>query len=162
MVGVAAALALLVGCAVRRIDNGVFRSPKGYRVTIPGPDWVVVESSRADLELRHRGAEAGMLVHATCRATAGRRPPAVLARQLLAGLRERRILERREAVVDGLPATRALLEATSGPDGARMKIEAYVLADGRCAYDLIYAAPPAAFEGGQADFERFVATFLRE
>ena len=52
LVATVAILTWLAGCAGRRLDNGVYRSEHGYRVTVPGPDWKVVESSGADLELR--------------------------------------------------------------------------------------------------------------
>ena len=159
MVGVT--VALLAGCAGQRIEAGVFRSPKGYHVTIPGADWVLVDESRADLELRHREGAAGMLANATCTAEARRRSARVLIRQLVAGLRERTLLERGEVALDGRPATRTLMEA-GGADGQRMRVESYVLADERCVYDLIYAAPAAAFGARHDDFERFIETFRTE
>ncbi|MBI4594679.1 MAG: hypothetical protein HY728_10745 [Candidatus Rokubacteria bacterium] len=162
LAGVLAALALLPGCSVRRIEHGVYHSPKGYRVAIPGPEWEVIEASRADLELRHRTGAAGMLVHATCDAAARRRSPSALGRQLLAGLRERRILEQGEAAVNGQPATHTVLEALSGMDGEPVRIEVYTLRGERCVYDLIYAAPPASFSTGTGDFGRFVGAFATE
>ena len=61
------AIVALAGCgAGRRIENGVYHSTKGYRVTVPGADWVVADASRADLELRHRDGAAAMLANAQC------------------------------------------------------------------------------------------------
>ena len=100
----------LISCAGRRITDGLFRSTKGYRVAVPGPDWMVLEASRADLELRHRDGHAGILANAVCdgRAT---RPAGVLTRQLLIGLREREIIERGEVSVNGRAGTRVVVEA---------------------------------------------------
>ena len=81
---------LAAGCAGRRIEQGVYYSNKGYHVRIPGPEWTVVEESRADLELRPRSGQAGMLANATCEAQVARRSASVLQRQLLLGLPERR------------------------------------------------------------------------
>lgn len=161
MLSVAAAFALLEGCAGQRIEGGVFRSAKGYHVTIPGADWMVVSGSQADLELRHREGAAGMLTEATCTADVRRRPAGVLVRQLMAGLRARTVLERGPVSLDGRPATRTLIEA-DGAEGGRVRVESYVLADDRCVYDLIYAAPVDAFGVWRGDFERLVATFATE
>jgi hypothetical protein len=157
---VGVAVALLAGCAGRRIEGGVFRSPKGYHVTIPGADWMLVDSSRADLELRHRGGAAGMLANATCTAAARRRSARVLMRQLTAGLRDRALLERGEVALDGRLASRTVIEAGGGE--GRVRIESYVLAGDRCVYDLIYAAPAEAFGAWRGDFERFIETFATE
>src|SRR5262249_56018020 len=58
---------MLAGCAGRRLQDGVYRSEHGFRVTVPGPGWRVVDGSRAELELRRADGEAGMLAHPTCR-----------------------------------------------------------------------------------------------
>ena len=60
------AVLALTGCAGRRIENGVYHSTKGYRVTLPGADWSVSEESNADLELRHQDGMAAMLANAEC------------------------------------------------------------------------------------------------
>jgi hypothetical protein len=162
LVGAIAALALAAGCAGRRLEHGVFHSSKGYRVTVPGPDWAVAEQSPADLELRHRGGGAGMLVHAACEGPAARRPPGLLTRRLLVGLRDRTVIERGEVSVDGRHGLRTVVEAQGETEGPRLKIETLTVTDARCAYDLIYAAPVQTFERWRADFDRFVASFLTE
>lgn len=150
------------GCAGRRLDDGLFRSPKGYRVAVPGPEWAVVEDSPADLELRHRDGRAGMAVHALCDEARARRPLGRLERQLLAGLRERAVLSREGISLGGLPARRAVLEAAAGPGGPRLRIETYTVSDGRCVWDLLYAAPADRFPAGRGAFQRFVDSFARE
>jgi hypothetical protein len=152
----------LSGCAGRRITDGVFRATKGYRVTVPGPDWAVVDSSRADLELRHRDGSAGMVVNAVCDHRAPPRPAGALAQQLLAGLRDREVIERGEVMVNGRRGARMVVEALAAGVGSRVRIEIVTLADARCVYDLIYAAPDAAFAGRHADFDRFVDSFAGE
>src|SRR5690349_22915003 len=79
----------LAGCAGRRPHDGVYRSEHGFRVTLPGPEWAVVDGSRAELELRRADGAAAMLAHATCRPEAARRDYGVLERHLLLGLRDR-------------------------------------------------------------------------
>lgn len=156
-----AAVLLAAGCAGRRIERGVYHSPKGYRLTIPGPDWRVVEASRADLELRHAGGDAGILAHATCGAAARRSAPA-LERELLAGLRARRVVERAEVSVNGYPGAHAVVEAARDADGEPVRIAVYTLRGRQCVWDLIYAAPAARFDRWRADFERFVGSFEAE
>jgi len=150
---------LAAGCAGRRIEHGVFYSTKGYRVRIPGPEWTVVDESRADLELRARDGRAGMLAHAICEAQTARRPGDVLQRQLLFGLRDRRVVERGEVTVADRRGTRTVVEAAAGNDGSRIRIETLTVTDPRCVYDLIYAAPIDVFAERQEDFARFVASF---
>jgi hypothetical protein len=155
-----AMLAILVaGCAGRRIEHGVFYSTKGYWIRIPGPEWMVVNESRADLELKARDGRAGMLANATCEAHVARRPPTVLQRQLLLGLSNPHVVERGEVTVAGRPAPRTVLEAGVADGGGRVRIDAVTVTDSRCVYDLIFVAPLAVFAERQADFAAFVASF---
>ncbi|OLB96391.1 MAG: hypothetical protein AUH30_12790 [Candidatus Rokubacteria bacterium 13_1_40CM_68_15] len=156
------AAALLAGCATHRLDTGVFHSAKGYRVTVPGPGWTMVLDARGDLELRDASDRAGILVHADCDARRARRPLVFLERRLLLGLTQRRTVEQGEATVNGHRAAHSVLEAANGSTGSRMKIETFVVTDGRCVYDLIYAAEPSVFAAGRADFERLVQSFATE
>lgn len=162
--GAASALAMLAlaGCAGRRIEGGVFHSPKGYRVAIPGPEWTIVESSRADLELRHRDGGAGILANAGCTPEVARRAPALLTMHLLIGLRERKVLERGEVALAGRPAAHAVVEARADGAAAPVRIETYTLNDGRCVYDFAYAADVAAFAARRGDFTRFLDSFTTE
>jgi hypothetical protein len=163
VLGLAAALAVVVAaCSVRRIDSGVYHSPKGYRVVVPGPDWEVVERSRADLELRHRGGAAGLLAHATCDEAARRRSPDALGRSLLAGLRDRTVLERGQVSLNGRPASRTVVEARSEVGGPEIRIEIITVTGSRCVYDLMYAAPAAGFDARRADFQRLTGSFTAE
>lgn len=154
-------VAALAGCAGARIEAGVFHSDKGYRVTLPGAGWTVDGDSAADLVLRRSAGPAAILANAEC-GRAGGRALDVLARHLLLGVRDRVTLERGEASVGGRPALRAVLDGRVGPGDAPTRVEAYVVKDGRCVYDLVYVAPPAAFETGRADFHRLVESFVTE
>jgi hypothetical protein len=152
-----AALAV-VGCAARRLENGVYYSSKGYRVAVPGSDWMRVDSRDADLELRRRGG-VGMLANATCGAPSAV-PSKVLAMRFAIELRNRVTIERDEVPVDGQPAAHSVLEGAVDVGGPPMRVETYVLTHDGCVYDLIYAAPPELFEGWRGDFARFVGSFV--
>jgi hypothetical protein len=152
----------VAGCAGRRLQDGIFRSEHGYRVTVPGPGWVVVDDSPADLELRRADGQAGMLAAATCRPATTRQRNVDLSRHLLLGLRERETLEDGDASLAGYPGVHQVVEGRMRDSRERVRIESYTVKDHRCVYDLLYVAPPAAFDASRADFERFVASFAPE
>jgi hypothetical protein len=159
----AAVLALALGaCAGRRIQDGVYHGRGGYRVALPGPAWEVMPDSRADLELRHRTAPAGMLANAVCEPEVARRGEAVLVRQLLLGMRDREMMEANEAPVNGRVASHRLLEGRMRQSDERVRIETYTLKNERCVYDLLYVASPEVFDAWRGDFQRFVESFAGE
>ena len=158
-------MALLVGagCASRQLESGdTFSSPKGYSVKLPAGRWEVDREGRADVALRRPSASAGMLVNAACDGGAARRSLESLARQLLVGVHDRRVLENGEVTVNGRAAAHAVLEARAGDGAAPMRIEMYVIKAGRCVYDFLYAAPPATFETGREDFQNLVESLRTE
>jgi hypothetical protein len=161
VVGAAAACAL-VGCAGGRIESGVYHSSKGYRVTLPGPEWTVADASEADLELRHRTAAAGMLANATCEGRARAPGLDALARHLVMGWRSRSTIERGDADVGARRAAHAVFDGRLGAHDAPVRVETYVMKDARCVYDFAYAAPPASFETWRAAFRRLVESFATE
>ena len=145
------------GCADKRMEHGVFRAGN-YLVAVPS-GWQVESDSRADLALARQGAPGGMLVHATCEGRAPRRTLDVLMRHLLFGLKDRRIVERADVMVNGYPAERAVFEGNS--DGRTVWGEAYVVKADECVYDLLYIAPPEFFDQGREDFDRVVKSLRR-
>jgi len=112
-VGTLATLAI-AGCATTRLDAGVFHSKKGYRVALPGGDWIVANGGGADLTLKHRDGQRGIVVHAACDAARARGPLNVLARHLLSGLRERSVVTREDVSVNGKVARHAVVEGRVG------------------------------------------------
>lgn len=160
--GVPLAILMVSGCAVKRLENGVYHSSKGYRVTIPSPQWGPVDDSPADLELRHRSASAGLAANAVCGERTIRHSSRVLARQLLVGVRDRSVIERGEVDVAGRPAVRAVVDGRVEGSEARVRIETVVVKDDRCVYDFMYVAPVATFAATRPDFHRFVDSFRTE
>jgi hypothetical protein len=160
---VLAAAALALGaCASTRIVNGIFHAETGYRVALPGQDWVVVPDSRADLELRHRAGAAGMLVNGLCDPAVARRRSEVLARHLVFGLRDRTEVERGTVPVNGRMASHQVLEGRMPQREERVRVESYTLRGERCVYDLVFVASPEAFASRRGDFQRFVESFAHE
>ena len=156
------AVIAFTGCAGRRIENGVYHSDKGYRLTLPGSDWSVAADSKADLELRHQDGLAAMLANAECDDRTKSRSAGLLLGQLLIGLHDRATIEQNEVSVNGQQALHRVLDGRVAAGGATTRIEAYVLKDQGCVYDFAYAAPPASFEAWRADFRRFVESFAKE
>jgi hypothetical protein len=140
----------------------VYRSSKDYRVVLPGPDWRVVAESRADLELRHRGGAAAMLVNATCDPRLAGRPVEALRREILAGFSGREVRERASTSVAGRPAEHLVVEGRAARPEERVRVELVVVKGERCVYDLVYAAPPEDFARWRSDFQRVVETLTLE
>jgi hypothetical protein len=156
------AVIAFTGCAGRRIENGVYHSEKGYRLTLPSAEWSVAADSKADLELRHQDGLAAMLANAECDERARSRSTGLLLGQLLIGVHDRATIEQNEVSVNGRPALHRVLDGRVAADGAPTRIEAYVVKDQGCVYDFAYAAPPASFEEWRADFRRFVESFAKD
>lgn len=149
--------ALCAGCSSSRIENGVFYSPKGYQLSLPGNGWAVLPGGEAELELQRKNPDGGMLADATCDGPAAGRPLGVLTRHLTFGLVHRETVEIVQNEVGGRQAERTVVRGTV--DGADVGVEAVVLKGKRCVYDFVYVAPAAAFEAGREDFRSFVESF---
>ena len=150
----------LAGCSGSRIENGVFLSAKGYRVTLPGDGWRVERGGDADLALRRDAPPGGMLADATCAGKPLGHPLPVLARHLTFGLTRRVIVERATEVLDGRSAEHTVVRGTV--DGAEVAVEAVTVKGACCVHDFLYVAPAAAFEAGRRDFRAFVESFAGE
>ena len=150
------------GCAGTRIEDGVYRSAKGYSITLPGPAWSPSVDDRTDLQLVRVADGAGMLANATCDDLVARRRLDVLTRHALAGLRDREILEHDEQPLAGRPTAHAVVEGRMAPAEDRLRVELFVVKGDRCVYDLMYAAPPASFERWRADFHRFARSLAEQ
>jgi hypothetical protein len=149
--------ALLAGCSASHVENGVFLSSKGYRVSLPSQAWAIKPDGRAELELERRDPAGGMLADATCEAREAGRSLSVLTRHLTFGLKDRVVDEVAPITLDGRPAQRAVVHGRM--DGAPVGVEAVVVKGERCVYDFLYVAPAASFESGRADFRLFVESF---
>ena len=156
------AVGLLAACAsaTGRIENGVFHSAKGYRVTLPAAGWTVEHGGpAADLSLQaDRGG--GMLVDATCAGRERDRSLDVLARHLTFGLSRREVVESGTATVAGRHATRSVVRGQA--DGREVTVEALVMRAEPCVHDFLYVAPTGAFDAGRPAFQALVASFALE
>jgi hypothetical protein len=153
---------LLAGCATAtgRIENGMFHSAKGYRVTLPPAGWRVEAGPRADLALRAEARAGGMIVDATCSGREATRPLDVLARHLTFGLTRRYVLENGTATVGGREAAHSVVRGRA--EGQAVTVEALVMRAEPCVHDFLYVAPADAFEAGRPAFRALVESFALE
>jgi hypothetical protein len=156
------ALVLLAGCATAtgRIENGMFHSTKGYRVTLPSSGWQVDAGQRADLALRADARAGGMVVDATCRGRESTRPLDVLARHLTFGLTRRDVLENGTSTVGGREAAHSVVRGMA--EGRPVTVEALVMRAEPCVHDFLYVAPSDAFDDGRPAFRALVESFALE
>ena len=150
-------LLLLAGCSAYRVEQGVFHSSKGYRVTLPGEGWRVEPDGRADLTLARVAAPGAMLADATCDGRAAGRPLRLLSRHLVFGLVHRTVVDESRVELAGRAGVRTVTRGQR--DGVDVEVEAVVVKDERCVYDFLYVAPVAAFPDGQPAFRAFVGSF---
>ena len=144
---------LAAACAATSgIDNGTFRSAKGYRLDVPRDGWRVEQGAGADLALARAEPPAGMLADATCDGREMGRDLPVLARHLTFGLTDRRTVESDTWTVGGRDAAHRVVMGRR--DGAEVGVEAVVMKGDRCVHDFLYVAPAASFEAGRAGLPR--------
>jgi hypothetical protein len=160
---IALAAALLAACATAtgRIENGMFHSPKGYRVTLPPTGWRVESGPRADLALQSEARSGGgMLVDATCGGREPARPLDVLTRHLTFGLTRRDVQENGAVTVGGREGAHSVVRGLA--EGIDVTVEAVVVRAEPCVHDFLYAAPSEAFDAGRPAFRAVVESFVLE
>ena len=145
------ALVLLAGCATAtgRIENGMFYSAKGYRVTLPTDR--LAGGCRASGPISRCAARRARAAWWWTRPARGRestRPLDVLARHLTFGLTRRDVLENGTSTVGGREAAHSVVRGLA--DGRTVTVEALVMRAEPCVHDFLYVAPSDAFDGGAA------------
>ena len=153
---------ILAGCAGRQAPDAAYQSSKGYHLTLPGPDWQSTSDGRADIELRHREAPAGMLVHASCDARLAGQPVDALRRAILAGFSGRDVQVQETTTVAGRESAHVVADGWTTRPEDRVRVELFVVRGDRCVYDLAYVAPPDDFARWRPEFQRLVASFAPE
>ena len=160
MLIVACLLATACATATGRVENGVYHSAKGYRVTLPASGWAVDPTPRADLALQGEARSGGMLVDATCGGRETARSLEVLSRHLTFGLTKRDVIENGTTSVGGREAAHSVVRGMAG--GRDVTVEAVVMRAEPCIHDFLYVAPTGAFEAGRPAFRALVESFALE
>ena len=147
--------ALLAGCGAGRVVDGVYENAAtGFRIPVPPAPWVPASVPDVDVAFRHPSAAATIAAFSDCEAPR-RAPLRILARRLFFGLKEREVVGQETLSLDGAEALRTVVRADQG--GTPVVVESVVMRRGACVYDLVLAAPPAAYPALRADFERVAA-----
>ncbi len=147
--------ALLAGCAAGRVVDGAYENPAtGFRVPVPPAPWVQISIPDVVVAFRHPSGAGTIAAFSGCDGPR-RGPLRVLARRLFFGLKEREVVEEVPVSLDGAEALRTVVRADQ--DGAPVVVESVVVRRGPCVYDLVLAAPPAAYPALRADFDRMAA-----
>ena len=151
-------LVLSAGCAAHTTSVPAMCSGKEcYEMGPLGPEWKSV--TREDGVAGFFNAANGgiILSNATCRDDAEAVPLSSLTAHLLVGYTERRERSSELLSFSRREALRSVIEAKL--DGVPVVLDLYVLKSNGCVFDLSYAAPPAGYDSGLADFLRFVEGF---
>jgi len=148
------------GCngAAKTYDAGVYRSGNvAFRVGPTPKSWQRIEVNDASLAFRDDAREASILVNGRCGQKDDDTPLPALTNHLLMGTTEREYVREGTIPFDAREAHHTVLRAKL--DGVPMAYDVYVMKKDGCVYDLVYVAPPARFDEGARDFERFAAGF---
>lgn len=159
-----AAILLLSGCAILFPDR---RAPKSveYLVNPPPAPWHKlavgqdpnsVDALKADLAYENPNTGAIISLNSLCRKYTDASLE-TLTNNLVRGIENRRILERKNVEVSGAEALDTLFEGTV--DNVRLHIRTVVLTKNSCTYDFIYVVIPKREGESKHAFESFLASF---
>jgi hypothetical protein len=130
--------------------NSFERGKLKYNVGLPGTGWKKIHLSGADIAWFDPQHGSTILVNSQCKKERDL-PLKALTVELLLGLTEQRILEQQL-----LPwSNREALEtvATAKLDGVPRKLKMFVLKKNGCVFDIVFGAPPKAYNQGLKAFE---------
>lgn len=148
---------LLTACAAGRIrDHTYISEAKGYRVRLPAEAWDVEVGKEADLVLRHRNGQAGIVVNATCDDILPDRPLEIEMRRLFFGIRAKQML-RQERHTENPGGVEVVLRGEL--DGRSLLFHGYTLKAQGCLYDLVLFAPAEHYAEVNEEFEALVHRF---
>ena len=148
------AVALGAGCAgdLALGEEGYRHRRHGYTVGVPEPAWERVNVAGATLAF-HRGRETMSLQSRCGRPVAN---PAVMARQLVIGIEDRRLRQAGPVTVDGRDGWTQTFDA--GAEGGPVRVKTVTLVAGRCTFDWTlagskdFAASERAFDAWWQSF----------
>jgi hypothetical protein len=128
-----------------------------FRIGPLPESWRRVEISHAALAFRDEQDGASIVLNGRCGVDGEDVPLESLTQHLFLRFTEREIVEQKVTPFDRREAMRTVL--TAKLDGVPMKFDVWVLKKDGCVYDLAFMATPPRFARGDAEFERFVASF---
>lgn len=148
----------LTACAGAHIRNGTYiNETKGFGVQLPPRAWTVETGDEADLVLRHKYRQAGMVVNAICGEIPPDRPLAIVSRHLFFGIQEKETLRQEQRTGREGEVFEVVLRGELG--GRELLVHAYTLKGPGCVYDLVLFAPPEDYSEVNGEFEALVRRF---
>jgi len=156
----ALSLALSAGCAwrpasARAICSGV----DCYETGSLGSEWQSIKREDGLAGFFNSTSGGVILSNANCRDDAEAAPLSSLTAHLLVGYTERHERSSGLVAIAGREALRSVIDANL--DGVPVVLDLYVMKRNGCIFDLSYAAPPASYDSGLADFQRFIEGFIQ-
>ncbi|MFQ5658194.1 MAG: hypothetical protein ACE5G5_11675 [Candidatus Methylomirabilales bacterium] len=149
---------LLTACAGGRIIEGAYiNEPKSFALQLPSEAWSVETNNEADLVLRHKDHQAGILINATCGEIPSDRPLGIVGRHLFFGIRAKEILRQERHVASQEEALEVVLRGELG--GRVLLLHGYTLKGPGCVYDLVLFASPKEYSEVNREFEALVRRF---
>jgi hypothetical protein len=149
---------LLSACAAGRIRDGAYiNEAKGFVVQLPSEAWEVEMGKEPDLQLRHRGRRAGIVVNATCGEIPPDRPLKIASRHLFFGIHGKDILRRDLRMNGSREAVEVVLRGSL--EGQELVLHGFSVKGTGCVYDLVLFAPPQQYAETDQEFEAMVRHF---
>ena len=140
-----------------KLEGRVFKSKYTKYEIGPLPEgWKRIDIKGGDIAFWNKALGGTITVDSTCEKNLGSDPEA-LAENLLAGVTDRELIEKRNLGVDGEEAFEGVYTGRIGK--FPIKVGAIVLRKGNCVYDLTYASAPDNFQQGVNIFRDFVLGF---
>jgi hypothetical protein len=132
-------------------DNRFEDNHVAYSIGLPGEGWQRVKLPTANVAWFDDAAGAALLVNSHCEGVQDA-PLQGLAGELLIGMTEREVHEQRVVPFSGREALE--MTASGKLDGVLRRRALFVLKKDGCVYDVVYDAPPDAFDAGLPAFGR--------
>ncbi|MBI4574008.1 MAG: hypothetical protein HY713_12090 [candidate division NC10 bacterium] len=149
---------LLTACAAGRIRDGAYlNEAKGFAVRLPSEAWEVEMGKEPDLQLRHRGRRAGIVVNATCGEIPPGRPLEIASRHLFFGIHGKDILRQELRMNGSREAVEVVLRGSL--EGQELLLHGFSVKGTGCVYDLVLFAPPQQYAEADQEFGAMVRHF---
>lgn len=159
-----ACVLLLNSCALLFPDRTAPKS-QSYHVSAPlspwqklavGDDPNATDAMKADLAFENPGTGAIISLNSLCRKY-NKASLETLTDNLVRGVGERKLIDRKEIELDGGKALDSTFEGVV--DGVFLNLRTVVMTKSDCTYDFIHVSIPKRQAGSGRDFDDFLASF---
>lgn len=151
---------LLTGCPRTGLYRWVFHKYNGrmqYSIGGLGRDWRKVRVTENDIAFYNTVYSAIIQVNSTCRKDYEDVSLPILRDHLLYGLTDRKIVEKKQRMLDKRAALLTRIKAKL--DGVAVEASVMIMKKNACIYDFAYISRPRHFGRGIGDFYRVIHGF---